>query len=71
MKMDDIVKILKDCRHGMPKFLCRRCTPRSKEWTPPYKKEKPVERIKLKRTERIKLNRPHRIKLKRAENKHD
>ena len=29
MKMDEIVLVLKDCRHGIPKFLCRRCAPRS------------------------------------------
>ena len=29
MKMDDIVAILKECSHGVPKFLCRRCSPKS------------------------------------------
>jgi hypothetical protein len=28
MKMDDIVQVLKECNHGVPKFLCRRCLPR-------------------------------------------
>ena len=44
MKMDDIVAVLKECSHGVPKFMCRRCSPKS---APEYVQE--VERKKVKR----------------------